>query len=151
MISTTTNNDITTRRTTIMKRWSCKNCGVEIYLQHKRFASKLKWISFDLDGKLHLCAAKPLKPKTKQLIQKIIDRMEPTSTANSIYTNINNIKVLHRIVLFSDRPNRIVETVSTSDFVGNWTAGSGSFAADAPNDALLVENTQTGNLETAII
>jgi hypothetical protein len=54
-------------------------------------------------------------------------------------------------IMFSDRPNRIVESVSTTDFVGNWTAGQNSFAEDAPNDALIVEDTQTGDLETVII
>lgn len=54
-------------------------------------------------------------------------------------------------VLFSDRPNRIVKSVSTADFVGNWTTGADSFAADAPNDALIVEDTQTGNLETYVV
>jgi len=40
---------------------------------------------------------------------------------------------------------------STSDFVGNWTTGPDSFAVDAPNDVLIVENIQSGNLETAIV
>jgi hypothetical protein len=53
--------------------------------------------------------------------------------------------------MFSDRPNRIVEAVSTADFVGNWSAGPNSFAVDAPNDALIVENTETDELEIAII
>jgi hypothetical protein len=53
-------------------------------------------------------------------------------------------------ILFSDRPERIVETVSTADFVGNWNTGPNSFAADAPNDALIMEDTQAGNLETAV-
>jgi hypothetical protein len=53
--------------------------------------------------------------------------------------------------MFSDRPERIVTSVSTSDFVGNWTTGPNSFAVDAPNDALIVEDIQTGQLETAII
>lgn len=54
-------------------------------------------------------------------------------------------------ILFSERPERIVTSVSTSDFVGNWTAGTDSFAADPPNVALSVENAQTGNLESAIV
>ncbi|HZD36994.1 MAG TPA: hypothetical protein VE130_17450, partial [Nitrososphaeraceae archaeon] len=62
---------------------------------------------------------------------------------------LNN--VVNRTMLFSDRPERIVETVSTSDFVGNWTAGPNSFESDVPNDALIVENTETGELETAVI
>ncbi|HZD36073.1 MAG TPA: hypothetical protein VE130_12785, partial [Nitrososphaeraceae archaeon] len=59
--------------------------------------------------------------------------------------------VANRTILFSDRPERIVETVSTADFVGNWSAGQNSFSADEPNDALIVEDTQTGDLETAVI
>jgi len=62
---------------------------------------------------------------------------------------LNN--VANETILFSDRPERIVTTVSTNDFVGNWSTGSNSFAADAPNDALIVENTETGELETAVI
>lgn len=54
-------------------------------------------------------------------------------------------------ILFSERPNRIVTSVSTSDFIDDWATGPDSFAADAPNDALIVEDTQTGNLETAVI
>ena len=41
-------------------------------------------------------------------------------------------------LLFSDRPERIEETISTTDFVGNWTAGPNSFESDEPNDALMV-------------
>jgi len=59
--------------------------------------------------------------------------------------------VANRTIMFSDRPDRIVESVSTTDFVGNWIAGQDSFSADEPNDALIVENTQTGNLETVVI
>jgi hypothetical protein len=62
---------------------------------------------------------------------------------------LNN--VANKTILFSDRPNRIVTSISTSDIVGNWTTGPNSFATDAPNDALIVENTETGELETAII
>ncbi|MGA7370283.1 MAG: hypothetical protein WBX01_14240 [Nitrososphaeraceae archaeon] len=54
-------------------------------------------------------------------------------------------------IMFADRPNRIVTSVNTSDFVGNWTTGPDSFAADEPNDALIVEDTQTGNLDTFVI
>lgn len=36
-------------------------------------------------------------------------------------------------------------------FVGNWISDPNSLAADALNDALIVENTQTGQLETAVI
>jgi DNA-binding beta-propeller fold protein YncE len=69
--------------------------------------------------------------------------------ATAYELELNN--VANDTIQFSDRPNRIVETVSTSDFVGNWTAGLNSFAADAPNDALIVEDTPTGNLETYVM
>jgi hypothetical protein len=54
-------------------------------------------------------------------------------------------------IMFSDRPNRIVESVSTADFVGNWTNGPNNFAADPPNAALVVENNQTGRLDTTVV
>jgi hypothetical protein len=59
--------------------------------------------------------------------------------------------IANKTIMFSDRPNRIVTSVSTADFVGKWTTGPNSFSSNEPNDALIVENTQTGNMETAII
>lgn len=47
--------------------------------------------------------------------------------------------VSDKAILFSDRPERIVDSVITSDFVGNWTTGQDSFAADAPNAVLVVD------------
>jgi regulator of protease activity HflC (stomatin/prohibitin superfamily) len=52
---------------------------------------------------------------------------------------------------FRIRPERILTAVTTTDFVGNWTTRQDSFAVDVPNDALIVEDTQTGQLETAIV
>jgi hypothetical protein len=69
--------------------------------------------------------------------------------ATAYTLELNN--VANMTIQFSDRPNRIVETVSTADFVGNWSAGQNSFSVDVPNDALIVENTETGQLETAVI
>lgn len=43
-----------------------------------------------------------------------------------------------KTILFSDRPNRIVVTETTRDFVGNWTIGEDSFQVDPPNAALVV-------------
>ncbi len=62
---------------------------------------------------------------------------------------MNNVS--DKTILFSDGPERIVESVSTSSFVGNWTEAQDSFAADAPNAALVVKDIQTGQLNTAII
>jgi len=69
--------------------------------------------------------------------------------ATAYALELNNVS--DSTIMFSDRPERIVEAVSTSDFVGNWTTGPNSFAADAPNDALIVEDTRTGQLDTAVI
>jgi hypothetical protein len=44
----------------------------------------------------------------------------------------------NKTILFSDRPNRIVVTQTTQDFVGNWTSGEDSFQVDPPNAALVV-------------
>ena len=69
---------------------------------------------------------------------------------DTAYTlELNNVS--DSTIMFSDRPERIVETVSTADFVGNWTVGQNSFAADAPNTALIVEDIQTVELDTSII
>ncbi|GKS61539.1 hypothetical protein YTPLAS21_09970 [Candidatus Nitrosocosmicus sp.] len=59
--------------------------------------------------------------------------------------------VSNETVLFSDRPDRIVESISTSDFIGNWTVGPNSFTADPPNAVLVYEDMQTGNLDTVTI
>lgn len=82
-----------------------------------------------------------------------MSEIQPNSQSQineTAYTlDLNN--VANETILFSDRPERIEETISTTDFVGNWTAGPNSFESDIPNDALIVENTQTGQLETAVI
>jgi hypothetical protein len=55
-----------------------------------------------------------------------------------------------KTILFSDRPDRIVTSQSTSDFVGNWTMGEDSFAADPPN-AVLVLDDEEERQEIAVI
>lgn len=69
--------------------------------------------------------------------------------ATTYTLELNNVS--DKTILFSDRPERIVESLSTSDFMGNWTLGQDSFSADAPNAALVIEAIQTGQLDTAVI
>jgi len=69
--------------------------------------------------------------------------------ATAYTLELNN--VANKTIMFSDRPERIVETVSTSNFIGNWATGPNSFSEDEPNDASIVKDTQTGQLETAVI
>jgi hypothetical protein len=48
--------------------------------------------------------------------------------------------VSDKTILFSDRPDRIVTSQSTSDFVGNWSHGEDSFAVDPPNAVLVLDD-----------
>ena len=59
-------------------------------------------------------------------------------------------EVLDKTILFSDRPDRIVTSISTSDFVDNWSTGEDSFAIDAPN-AVLVVDEQEGEQDIVIV
>ena len=47
--------------------------------------------------------------------------------------------VSDKTILFSDRPDRVVTSVSTSDFIVNCTAGEDSFAIDQPNAVLVID------------
>lgn len=73
------------------------------------------------------------------------------SETNATTYTLELSNVSNETILFSDRPERIVTSVSTSDFIGSWTTGPDSFAVDAPNDALIVEDIQSGQLETGVI
>ena len=56
-----------------------------------------------------------------------------------------------KTILFSDRPDRIVMSVSTSNYIGNWTTGEDSFAVDAPNAVLVVDEIEGEQQDVAII
>ena len=71
---------------------------------------------------------------------------EINTTAYSLELN----DVSAKTILFSDRPDRIVTSVSTLDFIGNWTVGVESFAVDAPNAVLIVDE-QEGMQDVTII
>ena len=47
--------------------------------------------------------------------------------------------VSDKTILFSDRPDRIVKLISTSDFVGEWSTGEDNFGVDVPNAVLVVD------------
>ena len=59
-------------------------------------------------------------------------------------------EVSDKTILFSDRPDRIVMSESTSDFIGNWSVGQDSFAVDPPN-AVLVVDEQEGQQQDDVI
>ena len=58
--------------------------------------------------------------------------------------------ISEKTILFADRPDRIVLSESTSDFIGNWSLGEDSFVVDSPNALLVVDN-QDGQQFTAIV
>ena len=72
--------------------------------------------------------------------------LEINETAYTLELN----DVSDKTILFSDRPDRIVISVSTADFIGNWTTGEDSFVVDAPNSVLIVDEIE-GKQDTAII
>ena len=62
-------------------------------------------------------------------------------------TNVNSTLYLlelndisEKTILFSDRPNRIVEHTSTLDFIDNWTVGEDNFLQDPPNGVLVINS-----------
>ena len=71
---------------------------------------------------------------------------EINETAYSLELN----DVSDKTILFSDRPDRIVKSVSISDFIGNWTVGQDNFEVDAPN-AVIVVDEQEGKQDVAIV
>lgn len=60
------------------------------------------------------------------------------SDINSTLYTLQLNDLADKTILFSDRPNRIVGTETTQDFVGNWTSGDDSFQVDQPNAALVI-------------
>ncbi|MGD1839106.1 MAG: hypothetical protein ACPKPY_13735 [Nitrososphaeraceae archaeon] len=60
---------------------------------------------------------------------------EINETAYSLELN----DVSNTTILFSDRPDRIVTSISTSDYVGKWITGEDNFAIDPPNTVLIVD------------
>lgn len=71
---------------------------------------------------------------------------------DTAYTlELNN--VADKTISFSDRPDRIVETVDTSGIIGNWSIGEDSFAIDPPNAALVVldNSVATSEEDTSVL
>jgi len=71
--------------------------------------------------------------------------------AISYTLKLNNVS--DNTILLSDRPEKIVTSVNTSDFIGNWhwywSTGPKSFTADPPNAALIVGD--EGNQDIMIV
>ncbi|MGD1834716.1 MAG: hypothetical protein ACPKQO_03250 [Nitrososphaeraceae archaeon] len=72
------------------------------------------------------------------------------SEINSTFYKLELNSVFGKTILFSDRPDRIVTSMSTSDFIGNWSVGKDSFVIDAPNAVLVVDEIE-GKQDVAIV
>ena len=59
--------------------------------------------------------------------------------------------IFDKTILFSDRPDRIVISVSTSNFLGNWSTGEDNFAVDAPNAVIVVDEQDVQQQDVAIV
>lgn len=60
-------------------------------------------------------------------------------------SNISN-----KTILFSDRPDRIVTSIKTSNFIDNWSTGKDGYAVDPPNAVLIVGELEEKQDETLI-
>ena len=59
--------------------------------------------------------------------------------------------VSDKTILFSDRPDRIVASVNTTDFIGNWSTGANNFAVDPPNAVLVLDDDVEQRQDLAVI
>jgi hypothetical protein len=71
------------------------------------------------------------------------------SQINDTAYSLELSNVSQKTILFSDRPDRIVRSISTHNFVGNWSIGEDSFTEDEPNTVIVVHDIE--GQESAII
>ena len=62
------------------------------------------------------------------------------SEGNATTSTLELNDVSNKTIMFSDRPDRIVVSIDTGDFIGNWSTGVNSFVVDPPNAALVVDD-----------
>jgi hypothetical protein len=73
------------------------------------------------------------------------------SEVNATTSTLELSDVSDKITMFSDRPDRIVASIDTTDFIGNWSTGPNSFAVDPPNVALVVDDEVEQRRDLAVI
>ena len=62
------------------------------------------------------------------------------SEINATTSTLELNDVTDKTIFFSDRPDRIVGSANTTDFIGNWSIGENNFAVDPPNAVLIVDD-----------
>ena len=65
------------------------------------------------------------------------------SEVNATTSTLELSNVSDTTILFSDRPYRILTSVNTTDFIGNWSIGANNFAVDPPNAVLILDDVLT--------
>jgi hypothetical protein len=73
------------------------------------------------------------------------------SKINSTTYSLQLNDLADNVILFSDRPNRIVDTQSIQEFIGNWTQGDDSFEIDPPNAALTFLESDNQKIDALVI
>lgn len=73
------------------------------------------------------------------------------SKINSTTYSLQLNDLAENVILFSDRPNRIVDTQSIQEFIGNWTQGEDSFEIDPPNAALTFLEDDNQKIDALVI
>jgi hypothetical protein len=62
------------------------------------------------------------------------------SEVNATTSTLELSDVSDKTILFSDRPERIVASENTTNFIGDWSIGPNSFTADPPNAVLVLDD-----------
>jgi hypothetical protein len=73
------------------------------------------------------------------------------SEVNATTSTLELSDVTDKTILFSDRPDRIVGSANTTDFIGNWSIGTNNFAVDPPNAVLILDDEVEQRQDLAII
>lgn len=71
-----------------------------------------------------------------------------SNTSRNLSLELNNVS--DKTILFSDKTDRIFKTVSTPDFIGNWSSGMDNFEVIPPNAVLIVDD-DTKKQDIAIV
>lgn len=72
------------------------------------------------------------------------------SEVNATTSTLELSDVSDNTILFSDRPDRIVGSADTTDFIGNQSIGTNNFAMDPPNAVLILDDVEQRE-EVAVI
>ena len=72
------------------------------------------------------------------------------SEVNATTSTLQLSDLSDKTILFSERPYKIVVSYNKTNFIGNWSIGSNSFASD-PSNAVLVLDDEAQRQELAIV